>query len=104
LAKPSHRLSHLPYPPLHSTDLRPPLPTNAVISGITPRTVISFAGEEKAASFRRGSAVIAGIVSTNRERAFNRKRTRLNSSQVAISYAVFCLKKKKKKKKKLKIK
>src|SRR5439155_8005432 len=30
----------------------------------------------------------------------NRKSTRLNSSHVAISYAVFCLKKKKKKKKK----
>src|SRR5207253_5272899 len=30
----------------------------------------------------------------------DRKSTRLNSSDVAISYAVFCLKKKKKKKKK----
>src|SRR5437870_9378132 len=32
----------------------------------------------------------------------DRKSTRLNSSHVAISYAVFCLKKKKKKKKKYK--
>src|SRR5437868_11864226 len=32
----------------------------------------------------------------------DRKSTRLNSSHVSISYAVFCLKKKKKKKKKLK--
>src|SRR5437660_8151282 len=32
----------------------------------------------------------------------DRKSTRLNSSHVAISYAVFCLKKKKKKKKKKK--
>src|SRR5437660_8112212 len=32
----------------------------------------------------------------------DRKSTRLNSSHVAISYAVFCLKKKKKKKKKQK--
>src|SRR5437870_10048146 len=32
--------------------------------------------------------------------ARDRKSTRLNSSHVAISYAVFCLKKKKKKKKK----
>src|SRR6266496_2297396 len=32
----------------------------------------------------------------------DRKSTRLNSSHVEISYAVFCLKKKKKKKKKLK--
>src|SRR5438874_6571347 len=34
----------------------------------------------------------------------DRKSTRLNSSHVEISYAVFCLKKKKKKKKKTKIK
>src|SRR5437870_13870515 len=34
--------------------------------------------------------------------ARDRKSTRLNSSHVAISYAVFCLKKKKKKKKKKK--
>src|SRR5690625_6541395 len=33
----------------------------------------------------------------------DRKSTRLNSSHVAISYAVFCLKKKKKKKKKQEI-
>src|SRR5690349_22205318 len=33
----------------------------------------------------------------------DRKSTRLNSSHVEISYAVFCLKKKKKKKKKKKI-
>src|SRR5207249_11200832 len=33
------------------------------------------------------------------ERAGDRKSTRLNSSHVSISYAVFCLKKKKKKKK-----
>src|SRR5437870_10791347 len=31
------------------------------------------------------------------DRALDRKSTRLNSSHVAISYAVFCLKKKKKK-------
>src|SRR5690349_22720932 len=34
------------------------------------------------------------------ERGKDRKSTRLNSSHVEISYAVFCLKKKKKKKKK----
>src|SRR5690349_22356955 len=36
--------------------------------------------------------------------AQDRKSTRLNSSHVEISYAVFCLKKKKKKKKKKEIK
>src|SRR5437870_7155258 len=39
--------------------------------------------------------VISGAVAGE-----DRKSTRLNSSHVAISYAVFCLKKKKKKKKK----
>src|SRR5690242_20976135 len=35
--------------------------------------------------------------------ARDRKSTRLNSSHMSISYAVFCLKKKKKKKKKIKL-
>src|SRR5215510_15828767 len=39
-----------------------------------------------------------------RHRGRDRKSTRLNSSHVAISYAVFCLKKKKKKKKNRKMK
>src|SRR5690554_7557937 len=38
--------------------------------------------------------------SASPSRARDRKSTRLNSSHVRISYAVFCLKKKKKKKKK----
>src|SRR5690606_41988708 len=41
--------------------------------------------------FRRGS----GAVATNRRSRGDRKSTRLNSSHVKISYAVFCLKKKK---------
>src|SRR5690349_23298259 len=43
---------------------------------------------------RAGSGVVRG-----RGRKADRKSTRLNSSHVEISYAVFCLKKKKKKKK-----
>src|SRR5690349_23075013 len=48
-------------------------------------------------------ALVAGIVWLSRKRlvetpAEDRKSTRLNSSHVEISYAVFCLKKKKKKK------
>src|SRR5215510_16192690 len=35
-----------------------------------------------------------GMYGWNRQRAGDRKSTRLNSSHVAISYAVFCLKKK----------
>src|SRR5437868_10380697 len=44
-----------------------------------------------------------GIRTSDRERiSGDRKSTRLNSSHVSISYAVFCLKKKKKKKRKTK--
>src|SRR5437870_10254446 len=49
------------------------------------------------------TAIEAAWVATsaNAPRARDRKSTRLNSSHVAISYAVFCLKKKKKKNKKI---
>src|SRR5690554_6999444 len=46
---------------------------------------------------------IRHIVVNSEEDALDRKSTRLNSSHVRISYAVFCLKKKKKKKKKTSI-
>src|SRR5690242_21202211 len=39
-------------------------------------------------------------IPTDSSHALDRKSTRLNSSHMSISYAVFCLKKKKKKKKK----
>src|SRR2546426_6141723 len=39
----------------------------------------------------------AGTAAEKAERAEDRKSTRLNSSHLVISYAVFCLKKKKKK-------
>src|SRR5439155_8746653 len=50
------------------------------------------AGGDRGAAARRGGADVA-----------DRKSTRLNSSHVAISYAVFCLKKKKKTRKKNRI-
>src|SRR5690349_24535970 len=43
-----------------------------------------------------------GAAARTRQSTSDRKSTRLNSSHVEISYAVFCLKKKKKKKKKKK--
>src|SRR5437660_7173255 len=45
----------------------------------------------------RSSAVIHASPEVGRSMDKDRKSTRLNSSHVAISYAVFCLKKKKKK-------
>src|SRR5438874_10536758 len=51
----------------------------------------------------RASAHDGDIVDARPERwHLDRKSTRLNSSHVEISYAVFCLKKKKKKKKNIK--
>src|SRR5438874_9806117 len=54
----------------------------------------------RAAVSCRTETCYPSLVST--EGAGDRKSTRLNSSHVEISYAVFCLKKKKKKKKKTK--
>src|SRR5437870_13247750 len=44
----------------------------------------------------RGTKALARVFAGQVSRAKDRKSTRLNSSHVAISYAVFCLKKKKK--------
>src|SRR5690606_41853529 len=41
--------------------------------------------------------VVGGVIPPQDYKALDRKSTRLNSSHVKISYAVFCLKKKKKK-------
>src|SRR5690242_20920995 len=57
-----------------------------------------------------GSAVVEGFESgpiaagSGTQQPRDRKSTRLNSSHMSISYAVFCLKKKKKKQNKKKIK
>src|SRR5437660_7437094 len=57
----------------------------------------------KAAAGRRSSVMVSPIwqSATSLMPAVDRKSTRLNSSHVAISYAVFCLKKKTKKKSKI---
>src|SRR5207249_9168124 len=49
----------------------------------------------KATDFPKNRIVgMAGILDSSRFRTLDRKSTRLNSSHVSISYAVFCLKKK----------
>src|SRR5439155_19835122 len=58
------------------------------------RRVDRLRGVERAPAQPAG---IAGVARVLLGRALDRKSTRLNSSHVAISYAVFCLKKKKKK-------
>src|SRR4051812_43295347 len=47
--------------------------------------------------FEARRALEVGVAGLAAERAKDRKSTRLNSSHMSISYAVFCLKKKKKK-------
>src|SRR5437868_12567698 len=56
-----------------------------------------FAGGHAARRGRRGRPTVRPAA-RRRARSQDRKSTRLNSSHVSISYAVFCLKKKKKKK------
>src|SRR5207253_5414355 len=68
--------------------------TQSPSSGPSPSPAAS--GSAQGLNYGRQLAIVAAIA----EAAIDRKSTRLNSSHVAISYAVFCLKKKKKKKKK----
>src|SRR5690242_20824496 len=58
-------------------------------------------GSRRPRAHRRGGP---GRRRAPRPRSPDRKSTRLNSSHMSISYAVFCLKKKKKKKKMIKTK
>src|SRR5690349_22009456 len=69
-------------------------------STLFPYTTLFRSAPELA--FEEHRAVAEQVAMLEREgfRITDRKSTRLNSSHVEISYAVFCLKKKKKKKKK----
>src|SRR5207253_8176289 len=70
--------------------------------GKFPMVFISLGSPiEKVASFRNASCICKKLLCSNKTnvthrhaRSTDRKSTRLNSSHVAISYAVFCLKKK----------
>src|SRR5690349_23386528 len=66
--------------------------------GLLDRTVEDPRGVvELAADVDVGGPALDGV--RRQDHALDRKSTRLNSSHVEISYAVFCLKKKKKKEK-----
>src|SRR5437899_8282263 len=56
-----------------------------------------FYGQSFRVECPTGSGNMATLQEVSRELARDRKSTRLNSSHLGISYAVFCLKKKKKK-------
>src|SRR5207249_11644877 len=96
-------LSHSPAPPsarLYSLSLRDARPISPVVAPevgwaplpATPAIALPLPGQLSV----RGQFAFAGRYA-ERQR-LDRKSTRLNSSHVSISYAVFCLKKKKIKK------
>src|SRR5438067_8110184 len=72
-------------------------------STLFPYTTLFRSGHELDASSlgkQKGPCLVGPCRSGGTVPPRDRKSTRLNSSHVSISYAVFCLKKKKKKKKK----
>src|SRR5690606_42010461 len=79
-----------------------PIYVAQVFGGIKNAGLLDFvaAWYVKAARMMQGTAIRCAFVSTNSITQGDRKSTRLNSSHVKISYAVFCLKKKKKNNKK----
>src|SRR5205814_9546081 len=77
----------------------------ALLDGRAAAKVIGV--EDTAAAFIRGGDAVqcvetnpkSALMSVTNKGGLDRKSTRLNSSHLGISYAVFCLKKKKKQKK-----
>src|SRR5699024_12374204 len=107
-----HLVFYVPCAPVHlylhscptrrSSDLRGTGGGGAGVRGLTPcaRRASSYAwftARRHSAIFSRYaviSSASARVTSTSRVERSDRKSTRLNSSHVSISYAVFCLKKK----------
>src|SRR5690625_7634049 len=73
------------FPTRRSSDLDPRPPYEPRYRAAPLNTGISFGG----------SSILALVIGRHQLDGRDRKSTRLNSSHVAISYAVFCLKKKK---------
>src|SRR5439155_20208798 len=87
---------HVPAPTAtYTLSLHDALPIFLALAAACWGTTLA-AQEEEGGHGALAKAVIGAPVSLNRGLAArDRKSTRLNSSHVAISYAVFCLKKKK---------
>src|SRR5256885_10933720 len=65
-----------------------------VVNAVRPD--VAGVAEERAPPRQVNRVIISRRVQNQRARRRDRKSTRLNSSHLVISYAVFCLKKKKK--------
>src|SRR5204862_8070692 len=107
---PSSLKCHAAHPALHSFPTRrssdlATMATAAVVAGRSAERTASAAalasngdllGTVFATAFGNSTGTQFDNVWTAKDAALDRKSTRLNSSHVEISYAVFCLKKKKK--------
>src|SRR5690242_21517670 len=91
MTRPPPRSTLFPYTTLfRSIELRvATIPTNSGLEDVVLRLL---------ASARPIPVDMLGLADASLKALIDRKSTRLNSSHMSISYAVFCLKKKKKKK------
>src|SRR5690606_41908210 len=85
-------LNDTPTTEIYTLSLHDALPICSSGSGACSRRASTSCTAEPTRSWRKW------ISSSVQRRGLDRKSTRLNSSHVKISYAVFCLKKKRKKK------
>src|SRR5262245_63189328 len=90
----SPRSTLFPYTTLFRS---PVLREDRLKAGLQHRALISAVRSHSASLRRRGPSRERSAASGRARSSKDRKSTRLNSSHLGISYAVFCLKKKKKK-------
>src|SRR5207302_6477522 len=105
LWRPLHHLCHAPAPtPIYALSLHDALPISQeavtawrAVTQANPHDAGAFAslGLDLARLGKYAEAVHAKLAKAPASWGLDRKSTRLNSSHVKISYAVFCLKKKK---------
>src|SRR5437667_8467357 len=70
-----------------------PAEVTAVVNMVAERFV-SVAADLKKQNLQQLTGILGGQLERARDKLQDRKSTRLNSSHITISYAVFCLKKK----------
>src|SRR5207249_10815922 len=100
LPRPPPRSTLFPYTTLFRSSYATKLLQGLVESGLEGGafSAVHLAAYHVGARFARSRGRGVGGAVVHDENRQDRKSTRLNSSHVSISYAVFCLKKKKKKK------